>query len=258
LDHRRFPPRPLILLHGFTGSPLSFRRVMRALADRHTVLAPSLLGHDGGRGEDGASGFEAEVDRMAQALQAERLGPVDLLAYSLGARVGLGLLLRHPDLFASATLLGVHPGLETPAERAARRSSDHAWRELLLAAPLRAFVEQWEQQGLFESQRRLPREVLAEQRQIRMAHHPLGLARALEVLGLGAMPNYRPSLRQIELPVRLVAGELDGKFVALAQAMLPLWPRASLVRITDAGHNLVLERPDAVAVLMAQEPPATR
>jgi pimeloyl-ACP methyl ester carboxylesterase len=82
----------------------------------------------------------------------------------------------------------------------------------------------------------------------------LGLARALTVFGLGVMPNYRPRLCQIELPVRLVVGELDLKFAQLAENMLPLLPRACLVKMADAGHNLVLERPEAVAELMAQEP----
>jgi pimeloyl-ACP methyl ester carboxylesterase len=50
-----------------------------------------------------------------------------------------------------------------------------------------------------------------------------------------------------------VVGELDVKFLQLAQTMLPSLRRASLVEIADAGHDLVLEQPEAIIALMAEE-----
>jgi 2-succinyl-6-hydroxy-2,4-cyclohexadiene-1-carboxylate synthase len=92
--------------------------------------------------------------------------------------------------------------------------------------------------------------VLAEQRQLRLAHHPVGLGRALAVLGLGAMPCYRGSLPALDLPLCLVVGELDAKFSRLAQSMATLLPRADLCTVPDAGHNVLLERPDLVIRLL--------
>jgi 2-succinyl-6-hydroxy-2,4-cyclohexadiene-1-carboxylate synthase len=112
------------------------------------------------------------------------------------------------------------------------------------------FCERWEAQPVFQSQKRLAPAVLAEQRQLRLTHHPAGLGRALGVLGLGVMPSYRASLPSLDLPLRLVVGELDAKFSGLARAMLTSLPRADLCTVPDAGHNVLLERPEVVACLL--------
>jgi pimeloyl-ACP methyl ester carboxylesterase len=47
--------------------------------------------------------------------------------------------------------------------------------------------------------------------------------------------------------VKLVVGALDLKFVALAHQMAGELPRAEVIEVARAGHNLPLERPLAVA-----------
>ena len=49
------------------------------------------------------------------------------------------------------------------------------------------------------------------------------------------------------MPVTLMAGEEDPKFLALAREAAALLPTARVVTVPDAGHNLLLERPEAVA-----------
>jgi 2-succinyl-6-hydroxy-2,4-cyclohexadiene-1-carboxylate synthase len=208
------------------------------------------LGHDGTDGERGAASFEQEVDRLAEQVAAQALGRAHLAGYSLGARVALGLLVRHRELFDAATLLGVHPGLETERERRERLALDLAWQRILHDEPLDAFCERWEAQPIFESQKRLDAAVLAEQRRLRLGHHRAGLGRALAVLGLGAMPCYRKSLPSLDLPLRLVVGELDVRFTALARSMVTSLPRADLFIVSGAGHNVLLEQPGVVARLL--------
>jgi 2-succinyl-6-hydroxy-2,4-cyclohexadiene-1-carboxylate synthase len=209
-----------------------------------------LLGHDGTAGEQGATSFEDEVDRLAQQVARQAFGRAHLAGYSLGARVALGLLVRHRELFDAATLLAVHPGLETERERAERQALDGTWQRLLRDEPLEVFCERWETRPIFRSQKRLGPAVLAEQRRLRLGHHPAGLGRALAVLGLGAMPCYRASLPALDLPLRLVAGELDTKFTDLARSMVTSLPRADLCTVPDSGHNALLEQPDVVAQLL--------
>jgi 2-succinyl-6-hydroxy-2,4-cyclohexadiene-1-carboxylate synthase len=208
------------------------------------------LGHDGTAGERGATSFEQEVDRLAEQVAGQAFGRAHLAGYSLGARLALGLLVRHPELFDAATLIAVHPGLETDRERAERQALDQTWQELLRDEPLEVFCERWEAQPIFQSQQRLVPAVLAEQRQLRRAQHPVGLGRALAVLGLGVMPCYCGSLPALDLPLRLVVGELDAKFSRLAQSMVTSLPRADLCAVRDAGHNVLLERPDLVTRLL--------
>lgn len=244
--------RPLVLLHGFTGAPASWDGVRPSLDDAIPVLAPALLGHDGTAGSPATRSFDDEVDRLAGVVRDAGLEGAHLAGYSLGGRVALGLLVRHPGLFAAATLIGAHPGLQDPADRAERAARDEQWARLLDGEGLPTFVAAWEALPLFASQGALDPETLARQRAIRTAHDPAGLARSLRVLGLGGMADFRPRLPALRLPVTLVAGEADKKFRALAGEMRARIPGARLEIAAGAGHNVVLERPDCIAGLLQE------
>lgn len=240
----------LFCLHGFTGTPEMWVPVLERL---HGVEAwcPALLGHGEIELSDPAT-FRQEVDRLAGALRARGAAPYHLLAYSMGARVGLGLLVQHPELFASATLVGVHPGLDDQAARRSRKALDEERARELEQRGVEAFIDRWEQLPLFASQRRLPPEVLAHQRAGRLGHRPKGLARALRVLGPAGMPSYREHLPSLDLPVQLVVGGEDLKFLRLAKEMVERLPRGMLVQVPGVGHNVVLEAPQAVADAVMQ------
>jgi 2-succinyl-6-hydroxy-2,4-cyclohexadiene-1-carboxylate synthase len=159
---------------------------------------------------------------------------------------------RHPELFRGATLIGAQPGLATEAEREDRRAADERWCALLEEKGIEAFVAQWEAVPLFATQSRLPRDVLERQRAARLAHDPHGLARSLRLTGLGVMPDYTGALAGLRVPVTLVAGAEDDKFGALAHRMAGAIPRARVELVADAGHNVVLERPRALARLLSR------
>jgi 2-succinyl-6-hydroxy-2,4-cyclohexadiene-1-carboxylate synthase len=241
---------PLLLLHGFTGAPASWDGVRAQLPDRFDAFCPALAGHAGQR-FDGITSFDDELARLLALLGTERRW--ELAGYSLGARLGLGLLARAPERFRRATLIGVHPGLDDEADRAERRSADARWARVLREQGLGAFVERWTAQPLFASQGRLPAELLAEQRARRSAQDAEGLALALERFGLGAMPSYWQGLPALRTPLTLAAGELDVKFVDLARRAARELPQGRLLLAPGAGHNLLLERPELVAQAIATE-----
>lgn len=187
--------------------------------------------------------FEAEVDRLAALAPAE---PSHVIGYSLGARLALGLALRHPERVARLTLVSGSPGLESEAERSARRAADAAWIDLLLGRGLEAFVDAWQALPLWASQSTLPAEQRAEKRYERLGHDPAGLCRSLRATGLAEMPDYWPRLAEVGVPVRVLAGALDSKFEAIAQRMAKQLPRSTLEVVPRAGHDLLLERPDLI------------
>lgn len=240
-----------LCLHGFTGTPECFRALVRA-DDRDTFLAPALTGH-GAPAAAWQTSFEAEVGRLERWLSERSRGPSYLLGYSLGARLGLGLLLSHPERFAGAVLVGANPGLRSASERLERKHADEQYRKILLHRGLAAFVDEWQRLPLFETQSALDRATLAEQRRRRLTHTAEGLAHALSVLGLGEMPDYWPELAKLDLPVTLVVGAEDAKFRRLGEAMLQLLPRARLELAPRAGHNVVLESPEWLAELMRRQ-----
>ncbi|MBA4175806.1 MAG: hypothetical protein C0505_04490 [Leptothrix sp. (in: Bacteria)] len=236
--------RRWVLLHGYTGSPVGWDLVHAALAPQGEVLRPALVGHAPGTGA--ATDFVAEVDRLAALARNAGFAGSHLCGYSLGGRLALGLLARHPGLFARATLIGAHPGLpESSAERAARAASDEAWAQLAERdAP--GFFARWAAQPLFATQQALaPAQRAAQDRQ-REAHDAAALGGTLRALSLARMPDWQPALGALTQPVRLMAGGLDTKFSALAQRMAAQIPHATLDIVAGAGHNVVLERPGRV------------
>ncbi len=244
---------PLVLLHGFTGSPASWDEVLDDLAPASPVLAPAALGHDGSHGPATVRTFEAEVDRLARVIRERGFDGAHLAGYSMGGRLALGLLVRHPGLFRSATLIGASPGLPDPRERDARADRDEEWARLLEQEGLPTFVAAWEALPLFRTQEALSPERRARQDEVRRSHDPGGLARSLRVLGLASMPDYRPRLAGVKMPVRLVAGEADLKFRGLAGEMARALPAASMTLVPDAGHNVILEKPEEIARLLRED-----
>jgi 2-succinyl-6-hydroxy-2,4-cyclohexadiene-1-carboxylate synthase len=238
----------LVLLHGFTGTPRSFDRIVGLLGAR-SALVPFLTGH-GPEPLARVDGFEAEVDRLARLVRGARLPPARLVGYSLGARLALGLLVRHPTLFADAVLVGAQPGLAEESQRAARRQADEEWCRVLEGRGIDAFIAGWQAQALFASQAGLPAARLEDQRRERLTHTAAGLIHSLRSTGLGVMPCYAERLQSIAHPVRLVVGELDAKFRALGDDMACTMPHARLDVVPSAGHNIVLERPAALAALI--------
>jgi 2-succinyl-6-hydroxy-2,4-cyclohexadiene-1-carboxylate synthase len=236
----------LLLLHGFTGSPSSWDDLLAALGPVE-ALRPALVGH--GAEADHSGGFAAEVDRLATPLHRRDLANLHLVGYSMGARVALGLLCRYPERFGRATLIGVDPGL-AGAERAARAEADERWARRVEAEGIEAFAAAWEEQPLFASQRRLPGSIRARERARRLGHRPAGLACALRQIGLGAMPDCRPGLPGVGCPIQLIVGELDPRFRALAVEAAARLPDGAVATVSGCGHNVTLERPDAVAALI--------
>jgi pimeloyl-ACP methyl ester carboxylesterase len=121
--------RPVLFLHGFSGSGLSWAGIA-GLGSRFRAVVPDLPGH-------GATGWEggppdgrprASVERTADDLAAivRRLGAerVDVVGYSMGARIALRLAVAHPEVVGRLVLEAPSAGIADPAARAQRAAAD--------------------------------------------------------------------------------------------------------------------------------------
>jgi 2-succinyl-6-hydroxy-2,4-cyclohexadiene-1-carboxylate synthase len=253
----------VLLLHGFSGSPQSWEKVTEQLAPDVEASAPCLAGHTGHELIRGAwqqfppptlpwaESFEYEVDRLAQWTTHYGVAPCALVGYSLGARLALGLLKRHPQLFGKALLIGVHPGLQSDAERRDRLETEQRQLSLLEERGVAAFMDYWQEQPLFSSQRTLPLEQRERQAQIRRSHTLHGLSLSLRACSLSGMPNYWPELKTVSAETTLVVGAEDARFKGIAREMLEQMPKATLRVVENSGHNPVLESPQVLADLIS-------
>jgi 2-succinyl-6-hydroxy-2,4-cyclohexadiene-1-carboxylate synthase len=110
-----------------------------------------------------------------------------------------------------------------------------------------AFLERWWAQPLFHPLAKLPASILKTELDQRGRHRPAGLAAALRELSLGQQPSYANEVRALELPVTVIAGALDPKFVALGTRLAAALPQGRCLVVEDAGHHLLLEAPAKVA-----------
>lgn len=239
----------LMLLHGFTGSGRSMAGVARAFDGEYETLVPDLPGH--GRSVAAACvdgyGFEACLGDLVAALQSAGHRRAHWLGYSMGARLALGCAVRHPEFVTSLVLVGGRAGVADPAERAERRRSDDALAARIEALGVEAFVDEWLAQPLFATLARCGPELIADERRARLANDAHGLAASLRALGPGSQPPLFDELARVRVPVLLVAGALDGRFVELARELARLLPQAEVCVIPDAGHAVHVEQPAAFA-----------
>jgi 2-succinyl-6-hydroxy-2,4-cyclohexadiene-1-carboxylate synthase len=238
---------PLLAIHGFAGQPSAWDEVVAPLDV--PLVRVRLPGHG-----FAPTGNEVSFDGVVDALAAA-LAPVprwDVAGYSLGARVALGLVVRHPTRFRRALLVGVNPGLETDADRAARRVWDEQWADRIERDGIAAFERAWSSLPLFDSQLPLPSAKLQTQREARLAHDAAGLAWAMRQLGLANMPSRWPALDRLTLDVTVVCGALDTKYRAIAERMAAQSPKIEVAVVADAGHNPLLEQPEALGRVLAE------
>jgi 2-succinyl-6-hydroxy-2,4-cyclohexadiene-1-carboxylate synthase len=240
--------RPLLALHGFTGGASTWRALAEALPDVR-VVAVDLIG----QGESDAPGDErryamehaaTDIVAVLDALEIERAA---LLGYSMGGRVALQAALAAPERFEALLLESASPGIADAGERAARVAADRALAERIERDGVAAFVDEWEAIPLFATQRALAADVRARLREQRLRNSARGLANSLRGMGAGAQAALHARLRELPMPVQLIAGALDTKYVAIAHEMATSIGRARVRVVEGAGHAVHLEQPEAFA-----------
>jgi 2-succinyl-6-hydroxy-2,4-cyclohexadiene-1-carboxylate synthase len=243
----------LVMLHGFTGSTAGWGYQLDMLAAYGLrVIALDLLGHGQSDAPGDARRYAIEYCRQDILAALQELGvgkgQAILLGYSMGGRIAL--YTAFSAFFRALILESASPGLEDPTEREQRRISDEALAASIERDGVQAFIERWEKLPLFASQRTLPlacRQVLHRQR---LQNNATGLAQSLRGVGTGVQPSLYARLPMLHVPVLLIAGELDTKFVAIAWRMAQALPQSQLRIISGAGHTVHLERPEEFASLV--------
>jgi 2-succinyl-6-hydroxy-2,4-cyclohexadiene-1-carboxylate synthase len=239
----------VVALHGFTGSGADFD----ALSHRLSVplVAPDLLGH-------GDAPDPAEPRAYRMSAQARRIaadlddGPVVLLGYSLGGRVALRLWPLLRDRLRGMVLIGAHPGLTDPVERAERMAADHALAGQIEEQGMGWFLDHWAQQPIIRSQAAIPPEILKPMRERRRGNRPLGLANSLRGAGQGAADPVWEQLSEIPAPCLVISGAADHKYGEVSVAMVEAMSHARHTVIPDAGHCAHLENLDATCSILSE------
>ena len=244
-DHRN--PR-IVFFHGFMGSSQDWEVIIDDLAADFHCLAVDLPGHGKSLGLKPAQYTMAGTAQLLQEALTQQLNPqpyfTDLLVgYSMGGRLALYLGLSFPQSFPQAQIISGSPGLASPEARKARQDIDLG-RSREIKENLKVFLRLWYQQPLFASLwKTFEIDTLIE---LRLRNNPEELGKSLKYLGLGAQPSLWEKLPFSKAKLHQIVGELDPKFVAIAQAMANCYPELNFRILPNVGHNIPLENPRAM------------
>lgn len=220
---------PLAMLHGFTQTASSWSPVIRHMQKTHKCIAVDMPGH----GQSPVP--QRSLPECARDI-AHTVGRATYVGYSFGARVALHIALLYPEAVERLVLVSATAGIEDDAQRAERRHDDEMLAEYIHEVGINRFINEWLEQPLFAG---LPPEFArAEERK---QNFPEDLADSLRFAGTGTQEPLWEQLPNITVPVLLVAGKQDTKFVALAERMDSLLPNSTLTIFDDVGHTVHLE-----------------
>lgn len=246
--------KTIVLLHGFTGSTQTWQHVVKELPTSIRIIAIDLIGHGQSAAPQTMNAYSIEVQIQLLDNLFERLAlqKMILVGYSMGGRVALSYASRYPNRIAQLILESASPGLEGQVERFARKNADDALAIQIISHGLPAFVEKWGDIPLFASQRNLPQAVQGEIRNERMRQREIGLANSLRGMGTGVMPALWNGLKYITIPVTLITGELDRKFVTLNEQMHNQLPNSIHWIVPAVGHAIHVENPIKFATIVKE------
>ncbi|AXH99659.1 2-succinyl-6-hydroxy-2,4-cyclohexadiene-1-carboxylate synthase [Sporosarcina sp. PTS2304] len=242
----------IVLLHGFTGSTSTWTETIRLLSSTYHVVAIDLLGH--GRSEAPVEisryRMEQQIKDLHELFAILQLACPIILGYSMGGRVALAYTVTYPSQVAGLILESSSPGLRSEEEQKTRRLADAKLAERIEQEGLESFIDFWQEIPLFHSQKNLSDEQRQAVRQERLSQKAIGLANSLRGIGTGSQRSYWEDLEQVKLPVLLMTGSEDPKFVEIAHKMKQYLPFVRHEMIKDAGHAIHVEKPRQFATMI--------
>lgn len=249
---------PVLFLHGFMGSHADWLPFVTGLHRQHRCIVPDLPGHGRTTGSraPGSYSVEATVTNLRLLLREKAIARCVLVGYSMGGRIALRLAVEYPELISRLVLLSSSPGLENESDRVARVELDEE-RARSIEQDLDAFLENWYNQDLFTGGRStIPwlRRTLSS----RVKNDAQDLARSLREAGSGRQEPLWNRLPSFKMPITLLVGSLDEKYVDLAKRMLERCTDGKLIEVNNAAHAIHLDQPEVVLSHLNKELSGTK
>ncbi|MFF1417916.1 alpha/beta fold hydrolase [Streptomyces sp. NPDC058280] len=237
----------VLLLHGLMGQASHWASTARWLAERHRAVALDQRGH--GRSDKPAEGpftREAYVADAEAAIEQLGLAPVTLIGHSMGALTAWQLAAKRPDLVRALIICDMRAS-------ALGAASQREWEDWFRAWPVPfatlADVRKWFAEDDPWVERPTPArgeffaEIMVERAD---GWRPVFSRRQMLMSRKAWFYNaHWEELAQVQCPTLVVRG-LDGNLGrAEAQEMVRVLPRGQYADVTDAGHLVHYDQPEA-------------
>lgn len=230
--------RQISFIHGFTQTSQSWKLMLAKFKTAFQSLLIDAPGH--GHSPDG----RRNLNEVAHDL-VETISPGPLVGYSMGARMSLHAALLQSPKISHLVLISGTPGISDDTQRQQRLSNDIRLAQRIIEIDTPSFVREWLEQPLFSDL-----EFSEDEFQDRCRNTAQGLADSLLHAGTGTQLPLWNQLHTLEIPVLIIAGEKDLKYVEIAHQMKDQIPNSNLHVIANAGHAVHSEKPRQVALVI--------
>jgi len=243
---------PIIFLHGFTGSAEDWLPFFEKLNNKCFPIAIDLPGHGKTELPNYVNHYMvgSYVDVINTVLDFFDIKKTILLGYSMGGRVALSFTVAYPEKVIALILEGATAGIENEKERETRKKNDAVLIQKLLTYGIDKFINYWMDLPFFRSLKSLNNKEYDEIIVRKKTNSSEKLANSLLGFGTGQMPPLWNKLASVKIPVLLLAGSLDTKFVRINKKMNKFIHDSTLMIIEDCGHNTHLENKEKFIILV--------
>ena len=210
---------------------------------RHQVLRYDHRGHGGSATPAGPYSMDDLVGDAARVIREWGRGPVTWIGLSMGAMVGEGLAIRHPELVSRLVL--ANTTAKYPQAAVA------AWAQRIAAVQdkgMAAVAEMVVERYLHADFRAARPEATQAVRATILRNDPAAYAASCAAV---AGVAWQDRLATVRCPTLVISGARDaGAPPAMGQAIAERVPGARFEVIADASHLSVLETPEAFEALL--------
>ena len=229
--------QPILLIHHLAGSTGSWVDQFPELSQSFRTIAFDLRGH--GKSHASKSGYT--VDNLAedarQLLEYLGVRDVHVVGHSIGGSIALMLVLEHPELARSLTLVGASPEPITES----RREYYQSLVDIALSEGMVAVADERKRTANFPK-------IITEREEIwssfRMRYADTSITGFVNcVKGLFTMRDLTSSLASIRVPTLGISGELDTSAMPYLKIFSKEITNFRTEVIIGSGHFCPLEKP---------------
>jgi pimeloyl-ACP methyl ester carboxylesterase len=250
--------RPLVLIHGITLQAAVWSPQFHQLAGRYQVLAMDVRGHGGSRAGSDGFGRKVAARDLATVMDHFDLHDAVIVGHSMGGTIVMEFARDSPEQVAKRVAglvfmdTAAYHFLPNPALAVAQALGRHVKERLESGRPVphRQFGEDnlsWAMARLAFGQRPSAKAVDQVRRFLEEVPQSTSLPSGIDLLDHDA----RRVLAATHTPSLVLVGSRDVLTpVFAARRVARFLPDARLEVVPGAGHQLMQERPDEVAVLL--------
>ncbi|WP_340103865.1 alpha/beta fold hydrolase [Rhodohalobacter sp. 8-1] len=246
---QRDPFKPnLLLMHGFMGSSKGFAPLAERLKSICNPCTIDLAGHGRSKMPADPDRFSAEsqVADFQSILDRLQLDNLWLYGYSMGGRLAQNLFSDSSERFTGLILESTHCGISDGVKRQQRQAIDEK-RAKAIESDFDNFIEKWTKLPLFvspDSAREFDYDSIIKQQ------NPASMAASLRGFGAGSTPYLCDKLAASDVPIALIAGESDEKYVDKMREIHHLFPESELLVANSAGHRVHADQPEQIITFL--------